>query len=162
MKNLSEAEVDAWFAVRGIQLAEIRFQISPFVERHWLERFPRHTSGLEDELAYYYTVLHQAIFNYVSPTGELSPGSLRIGLFDAYAIFFEPANAIIQLDRVARMRCLYRLALAMLATFSPSAEYELPSLDDEDYEDLAPLPERTARRTALVGPASPARDEEST
>ena len=154
MKGLSEAEVDAWFAVRGIQRAEIRFQISPFVKQHWLERFPRHTSGLEDELVYYETVLNRAMSDYIAASEDISPRNRYVALCDTYGAFFEPT---IQLDRVARMRCFFRLSLAMLETTFPPAKYELPPLDEGDYGDLAPLPERTA----LVGPASPARDEVS-
>jgi hypothetical protein len=150
LKNPSEAEVDAWFAARSVQRADIRLQISPFAKQHWLGRFLRYTSGLEKELADYDAVLNQA---YGAADMELSPANRRVALGDAYEAFFTPT---IHLGEVARMHCLYRHALAILVTFyPPPEEYKLPPLDDEDYNLLAPLPERAA----LARSTSPARDE---
>jgi hypothetical protein len=139
LKNLSEAEVDAWFAARGIQHADIQLQISPFAEQHWLDCFPRYTLGLDKELAYYDAVLDHHLVAYSVAQTELSPTNRQIALSDAYEAFFTPN---IQLGEVAHMHCLYRHALA---TFHPPPEeYKLPPLNDEDYNLLAPLPERAA------------------
>lgn len=145
--------MDTWFSARGVQRADIRFQISPFAKQHWLDCFLRYTSGLERELVYYNTVVNGALVAYGVAGRELSPANRRAALGDAYEAFFTPT---IQLGEVVRMRCLYRHALDILATFyPPPEEYELPPLDHEDYNSLTPLPERAA----LARSASPVRDE---
>ena len=137
LEDFSEAQLDTWFAARGVQHARLRFLVSSYAKLDWLTSFPRYTSNLHDELSHYDAVLTAAFARHCTPGIDPDPNTRRLAHADARGVF------LTLLDGIPLVRCMYRLSMADLETYAPSVPYELPPLDDDIYSHLAPQPDHT-------------------
>lgn len=140
--------MDAWFAIRGVQRARIRDWVAPFANSEWLSNFPSYAVGLAEQTAYYSAVVNGAFIRYGALLGDPPPNARLLALEQARRTFSFPDQNM-PLDSVARLRCLYQVALEICDVLRPTSLYELPSITDPIYSHIAPLPEREERQLLL-------------
>jgi hypothetical protein len=140
--DLSEEQLDDWFAVHGIRRAEIQACIGPFAAASWVERFPHYAAALGPELDLYESVVGIALCLQGGSRSSLSAVA-QMRAFNSVGEVISSRHARGLFPSHLHKQFWYCLSLECLAvsglrfTFEP---YTLLLLDSPVYVGRAPRP----------------------